>query len=813
MQAEAPSRGCIVTFYSYKGGTGRTMALANVACLLADAGEDVLVVDWDLEAPGLHRFFPPRLRRSSAGPDLGLDDTPGVVDIFCALRQQLPASRPASDDEADAAVERAFQGVDPEIYIRDTSIPGVRIMRAGRNDDGGYSRRVGTFDWESVFQRAPGLYREFADRLTERYRWVLVDSRTGVTDISGICTSLLPERLVVVFTPNRQSLTGVRELVQQATNYRRSSDDLRPLLVYPLPSRIETSMQDLRARWRFGDPDHDVIGYEPMFEELLAKSYGLPHCNLSAYFDEVQIQQTPDYAYGEEIAVRRTGDRFSMANSYIVFTDRLKTGEAPWHDADADADTAAVPRESPEAGADAFTRGTPKTSPTRARPSAIRPVPTSVRPATAPRLEPFWNAAAATGPQVFLSYAHPDRDRVMTIGSALADRNLRVHADRTLEPGSDYSTTVSQKLDASEAVVVFWSHASVESAWVKAEAEEGLRRGILVPVLLDDVAPPLAFRSVQSADLRRPTPEAMDRFVDAVDRVAAGTPGTVMYPSPYQPPLADTWSGGITTSTAPAAAPRRFELPLAIAGAVVLLLAVGWMAMSLFSRKPAAEPPAQAQTPVPGVTVPNFVGTDSADVAKTADLIGLAVQMSDGRTQAAFLEGVVTSQSPAAGSSVARSSRVELRVATRTVPVPTLVGTTLNSALTALENSGLQLGKTETQRVADAKPGTIVRQRPEAGAATAAGSVVDVVVAANIAPRVRPTPLFNEVLSTVPDLRGMNETDARLALRRAGLRLGQVSMRQGAPGTSGTIVEQSPARGSQVRPGAAVQLTVSASSR
>jgi len=231
MQAEAPSRGCIVTFYSYKGGTGRTMALANVACLLADAGEDVLVVDWDLEAPGLHRFFPPRLRRSSAGPDLGLDDTPGVVDIFCALRQQLPASRPASDDEADAAVERAFQGVDPEIYIRDTSIPGVRIMRAGRNDDGGYSRRVGTFDWESVFQRAPGLYREFADRLTERYRWVLVDSRTGVTDISGICTSLLPERLVVVFTPNRQSLTGVRELVQQATNYRRSSDDLRPLLV------------------------------------------------------------------------------------------------------------------------------------------------------------------------------------------------------------------------------------------------------------------------------------------------------------------------------------------------------------------------------------------------------------------------------------------------------------------------------------------------------------------------------------------------------------------------------------------------------
>ena len=788
MQADPPSRGCIVTFYSYKGGTGRTMALANVACLLADAGENVLVVDWDLEAPGLHRFFPPRLRRSSNMTDLGLDDTPGVIDLFCALRENLPAAKPESDDEAEAAVERAFEGIDPEACIRDTAIPGVRIMRAGRNDDGGYSRRVGTFDWEGVFQRAPGIYRAFADRLTERYRWVLVDSRTGVTDISGICTSLLPERLVVVFTPNRQSLTGVRELVQRATDYRRSSDDLRPLLVYPLPSRIETSLQDLRARWRFGDPDREVIGYEPMFEELLARSYGLQHCDLSAYFDEVQIQQTPDYAYGEEIAVRRSGDRFSMANSYIVFTDRLKSGEPPWHDAEAD--TAAV-----------------------ARDSAARPAPTAARPQTTPpRLEPFWNAAAATGPQVFLSYAYADRDKVMTIAAALADRNLRVHADRTLEPGSDYSATVSHKLDASEAVVVFWSHASVESTWVKAEAEEGLRRGILVPVLLDDVSPPLAFRSVQSADLRRPTPEAMERFIDAVDRVAAGTPGTVMYPSPYQPPLADTWTGGINPAPAPAASTRRFELPLAIVGVVVLLFAAGWIGISLLSTK-GKPPETGAQTtppPVPGVTVPNFVGTDSADVARTADLIGLSVQMSDGRTQAPFLEGIVTSQSPAAGSTVPRSTHIELRVATRTVPAPTLVGTQLNSALAALERSGLQLGRTETQFVADAKPGTIVRQRPEAGAAAAAGSPVDVVVAATAAPASKTRSLTNESQGTVPDLRGLTEAEAVLAIRRAGLRVGLVSTRSGSPPTVGKVVDQSPARGSRVRMGTAVHLTVSA---
>ena len=44
--------GMIVTFYSWKGGVGRTMALANTAVQLARKGNRVLVVDWDLEAPG-----------------------------------------------------------------------------------------------------------------------------------------------------------------------------------------------------------------------------------------------------------------------------------------------------------------------------------------------------------------------------------------------------------------------------------------------------------------------------------------------------------------------------------------------------------------------------------------------------------------------------------------------------------------------------------------------------------------------------------------------------------------------------------------
>ena len=47
----------IVTFYSYKGGVGRSMSLANIAFELAKRNKKILMVDWDLEAPGLERYF------------------------------------------------------------------------------------------------------------------------------------------------------------------------------------------------------------------------------------------------------------------------------------------------------------------------------------------------------------------------------------------------------------------------------------------------------------------------------------------------------------------------------------------------------------------------------------------------------------------------------------------------------------------------------------------------------------------------------------------------------------------------------------
>jgi len=87
------SKDQIITFYSYKGGPGRSMTLANVAWILASNGKQVLVVDWDLEAPGIHRYFAPFL------DDKELTSSPGVIDFVWEF--VVEAMTPSEETEKD----------------------------------------------------------------------------------------------------------------------------------------------------------------------------------------------------------------------------------------------------------------------------------------------------------------------------------------------------------------------------------------------------------------------------------------------------------------------------------------------------------------------------------------------------------------------------------------------------------------------------------------------------------------------------------------------------------------------------------------
>jgi MinD-like ATPase involved in chromosome partitioning or flagellar assembly len=213
--------GTVVTFYSYKGGVGRSFTLANVAVLLARWGHRVLTVDWDLEAPGLHHYFRPLLLRTPRG---------GVIDL------------------ADDFLAGADHPSDHAIPLDLAEEGSVALLAAGRQD-ASYTARVQSLDWEGLYCQG---FAEFLERCraewTENYDFVLIDSRTGISDSGGICTAHLPDWLVVLFTANQQSVEGVVDIAQRADVARdRLPYDRPPHLVLPILSRLDNRVEYERA--------------------------------------------------------------------------------------------------------------------------------------------------------------------------------------------------------------------------------------------------------------------------------------------------------------------------------------------------------------------------------------------------------------------------------------------------------------------------------------------------------------------------------------------------------------------------------------
>jgi hypothetical protein len=103
---------------------------------------------------------------------------------------------------------------------------------------------------------------------------------------------------------------------------------------------------------------------------------------------------------------------------------------------------------------------------------------------------------------IFISYTREDQDYAQTLADALAQEGYSVWWDPKIPPGKQFDEVIQNALAKAKCVVVLWSKKSVLSDWVKEEAEEGKKRQILVPVLIEDATIPLGFRRIQTADLR-----------------------------------------------------------------------------------------------------------------------------------------------------------------------------------------------------------------------------------------------------------------------------------------------------------------------
>lgn len=181
-----------VTFYSYKGGVGRTLALVNTAALLAQQGRRVLLVDFDLEAPGLDSF-------AELGISLGRR---GVVEYFSDF------SRASKAPPLDAYVQQ------PDVSF---AKPGTFWVMASGRKDREYNRQRDLLNWSDLYDTGFGqlMIEEWKAEIASKFQpdYVFVDSRTGLTDVGGICTLHLPDLVIALFALNRQNVDGVGSVI------------------------------------------------------------------------------------------------------------------------------------------------------------------------------------------------------------------------------------------------------------------------------------------------------------------------------------------------------------------------------------------------------------------------------------------------------------------------------------------------------------------------------------------------------------------------------------------------------------------------
>jgi tetratricopeptide (TPR) repeat protein len=294
------SDGQIVTFYSYKGGTGRTMALANTAWILASNGLKVLVVDWDLDSPGLHKFFHPFLDPAK------IVATPGIIDLITeyAFAATKAEGRPGDWHLAHARIMRHAVSVTWPDFPDGGTLDFVSAGRQNRD----YPSAITAIDWDNFYERLGG--GQFFDALRAdmkaNYDYTLIDSRTGLSDIADICTVHFPDILVDCFTLSDQSIEGAAAVARSIDERYRA----RNIRILPVPMRLDEAEKEkldvgrALARARFGPFPR-----------------GMSEEEANRYWTSVPIPYRPFYAFEEMLAT--FGDAPGSPTTMLAAFERL----------------------------------------------------------------------------------------------------------------------------------------------------------------------------------------------------------------------------------------------------------------------------------------------------------------------------------------------------------------------------------------------------------------------------------------------------------------------------------------------------------
>lgn len=307
----------IFSFYSYKGGVGRSQLCANVAAYLCHKkNKRVLLLDWDFEAPGLHYYFDEEYHDIKVNGSLEL-----LEDYMAMMLTQ------------DEVTEDHYQTFDPASFVPVLKAEGwkreeergcVDLIPAGCYNDN-YTSRINNFNWFQFYNRLDG--KVFIEWLKQQikskaldYDYILIDSRTGINDYSGICNLHLPDANIVVMAANSQNMKGCKKLVDQIINhpYTQHEDQYRTKYILPVLSRINVNNPQF-DHWA----DQFVANFQPLMEHW---DTGLPTAFSAEIFRDFYLEKTlledmPQYSAGENILFHNRTQRIHRSSFAAKFAN------------------------------------------------------------------------------------------------------------------------------------------------------------------------------------------------------------------------------------------------------------------------------------------------------------------------------------------------------------------------------------------------------------------------------------------------------------------------------------------------------------
>lgn len=249
----------IFSFYSYKGGVGRTQLAVNLASYLCYyQRKKILLIDWDLEAPGLHFYFE------------GFENVQnkGIVELFTSFVDKM------QEVELEAKEEELPQ-LDESYIVKNVAKSSqhegkIDLITAGFYDENYklYNQKANAFNWKEFYDKLDG--GNFIELLKKQlkaldYDYVFIDSRTGISDYSGIVNVQIPDVNVLVVAPTNQNFAGALRIAENIKNAPYIKDGNRKPIIMPILSRVDLSIE--RNDWgqkfqeTFGILIHEFCSY------------------------------------------------------------------------------------------------------------------------------------------------------------------------------------------------------------------------------------------------------------------------------------------------------------------------------------------------------------------------------------------------------------------------------------------------------------------------------------------------------------------------------------------------------------------------